>query len=96
VPYTTPDWYVNYDGLNVRYETSFGLSVSFDGKWSILVNVPTTLHVGSMCGMCGNNDNNPNNDLTMSNGSYVGNLPDAGNLVGDSYVVADSTRQDSS
>jgi hypothetical protein len=42
-----------------------------------------------MCGMCGNSDDNPDNDMTMANGVFVGNLPNAGNLVGDSYVVAD-------
>jgi von Willebrand factor type D domain len=83
---------MKYDGQYVRYDTIFGLSVAFDGQWSITVNVPTTLHVGQMCGMCGNNDNNADNDLTTADGTYVGNLPNAGNLVGDSYVVADPTQ----
>ena len=94
VPYTTPDWSIKYDGQNVRYQALFGLSVTFDGQWSITVNVPTTLYVGEMCGMCGNNDNNAENDLTMANGTYVGYLPNAGNLVGDSYVVPDPAQID--
>jgi von Willebrand factor type D domain len=89
VPYTTHEWTVSFDGLFVRYVTTFGLTVAFDGKWSICVNVPTALYIGGMCGMCGNNDNNANNDVTMSNGTYVGFLPNASNLLGDSYVIVD-------
>jgi hypothetical protein len=91
IPYTAENWNISYDGQYVRYAASVGLSVTFDGHWSITVEVPTTLHAGKMCGLCGNNDNDANNDVIMANETFADGLPDASNIVGDSYVVYDST-----
>ena len=74
-------------GTYVRYETKFGLRVE---KYShyVKVYVPGSENNG-VTGLCGNNDGNAENDLTLANGTYVGGLPNAVNLVGDSYIVYD-------
>jgi hypothetical protein len=76
-------------------ETTFGLVVEFDGRWVISVYV-SSLYAGKMCGLCGNNDNDPTNDLTLANGTYVGNWPNAVVVFGDSYVVDDPEQPDTS
>lgn len=90
--YVTPTYFVDYDGLTIRFEATLGLTVTFEGNYTIFVYIPTTMYQGQMCGLCGNNDNIPSNDMTLANGTYVGQLVNAGNLVGDSYVIPDPQR----
>ena len=95
VPYSTANYQVFYYGAYLRYETTFGLYVEFDGKWTGIVSVPST-YSGQMTGMCGNYDGKPNNDLTLTNGSYVG-LSGVGWIAfGDSWIVPDTEQADTS
>jgi zonadhesin len=89
IPYKEADFSVFYSGRKAYYVSSFGLTVTYDGAYRATVGVPPT-YAGKMCGLCGNYDGNPINDLTLPNGTYVGNLPNGANLFGDSYVVEDS------
>jgi hypothetical protein len=95
IPYIDADFKLFYNGPYAHYVASCGLSVDFDGDWSIIVNVPAEYN-GKMCGLCGNNDNNPNNDLTLANGTFVGNFENGANLFGDSYLVDDPENTDAS
>jgi hypothetical protein len=91
VPYNSVNraYSISYSGSYLRYETTFGLRVEFDGNTQVNVYVPSTYH-SNMYGFCGNNDGNSGNDLTLANGTYVGNKQNAVNLVGDSFVTYDS------
>lgn len=79
---------VSYLGRYILYSTPFGLSVEFDGFYTIFIYLPS-MYSGNMTGLCGNSDGNVTNDFTTSNGTYVGTDPDAANLLGDSYIIAD-------
>jgi von Willebrand factor type D domain len=87
VPYTSVNrvYSVRYSGSYLRFETTFGLRVEY-ANYRVNVYVPAAY---SMQGFCGNNDGIASNDLTLANGTYVGGLPGAPNLVGDSYIVYD-------
>jgi len=82
-------------GDYVRYTADIGLIVEFDGEWVIKVIIPGHYN-GKMCGLCGDSDGNPNNDLTTSNGTYVGDEPNGANIFGDSWVVEDPEQTDTS
>jgi hypothetical protein len=90
IPYKQSDKFkISYDGRRVQYDTPFGLSVSFDGFWTIVVSVPDS-YAGKMCGMCGNNDGDPSNDMTMKNGIFVGDMVNGKTLFGNSWIVNDT------
>ncbi|ELT90859.1 hypothetical protein CAPTEDRAFT_40659, partial [Capitella teleta] len=55
------------NGNYVRVMTDFGLAVENDGKWTALVKFPVDF-VGATEGLCGNNDENPDNDLLTRDG----------------------------
>lgn len=76
-------------GRLVHFETSFGLTVEFDGVWQLTVSIPKTEYRGVVFGLCGNNDNDTDNDWTTSLGVSVRGQPLADNLLGDSFVVPD-------
>jgi hypothetical protein len=95
IPYSTASYRIFYSGTRVRYETTFGLAVEYDGNWFIAVYVPS-VYAGKMGGLCGNNDNDPTNDLTLANGTYVGSLANGATVFGDSYVVKDPEQMDTS
>lgn len=93
LPHQGSDYQIFYSGRYVRFENLVGLSVEFDGYWIISVSVPP-VYKNLTCGMCGNYDDNPSNDLRLANGTDVGSNSNAGNLVGDSFVVADAEQPD--
>jgi von Willebrand factor type D domain len=93
IPYKSPTFHVYNDGTCVRCDVDFGLSVTFDGVWTITVSVPD-VYAGKMTGISGNNDEDPNNDLILANGTDVSNSTNAFNLVGDSYLVPDREQPD--
>ena len=95
LPYQGSNFIIYYTGLSVRFENTIGISVEFDGYWIIAVSIPPQ-YTSLTCEMCGNDDSNPDNDLVMKNGTDVGGNPNAGNLVGDSFVVVDSENTDNS
>jgi hypothetical protein len=94
LPYTDTGFVVTYYGGVVRYSTTFGLVVDFDGVWKITVTVPADLYSSYMCGVCGNLDGSSVNDYTLENGTYVGGRLDAGKLIGDSFVDINTEETD--
>jgi len=89
LPYTSRNgtYTVRYSGSYARYDTKFGLRVERSG-YTFIVYVPGSAN-GRMTGLCGNNDGNATNDITLANGTYVGNRPNGPTLVGDSYIIYD-------
>ncbi|XP_071240417.1 IgGFc-binding protein-like [Salvelinus alpinus] len=65
-------------------ETHFGLTVSFDWSGEVRVKVPSTYH-NAICGLCGNLNDNPDDDLLLPNGKK----PMGPKEFGNSYWVAD-------
>ncbi|XP_055759032.1 IgGFc-binding protein-like [Salvelinus fontinalis] len=65
-------------------ETHFGLTVSFDWSGEVRVKVPSTYH-NAICGLCGNLNDNPEDDLLLPNGKK----PMSPKEFGNSYWVAD-------
>nr|XP_023659456.1 IgGFc-binding protein-like isoform X1 [Paramormyrops kingsleyae] len=58
---------VHKSGWNAVVKTDFNLTVSFDWNAAVSVTLPST-YVGAVCGLCGNYNNKPQDDLTMKNG----------------------------
>ncbi|CAI5781335.1 IgGFc-binding protein-like [Podarcis lilfordi] len=54
-------------------KTDFGLTVAFDWNTNAKVTVPST-YANAVCGLCGNNNLNPNDDLTMKDGSHASSI----------------------
>ncbi|KAM4652646.1 IgGFc-binding protein-like [Discoglossus pictus] len=52
--------------------TDFDLTVNFDWSSSVSVTIPST-YANAVAGLCGNNNKNPNDDLTMKNGKTAAN-----------------------
>ena len=94
LPYTSRNgtYTVRYSGSFARYDTKFGLRVERSG-YTFIVYVPGSAN-GRMTGLCGNNDGNATNDITLANGTYVGNRPNGPTLVGDSYIIYDDENPD--
>lgn len=65
-------------------ETHFGLKVSFDWSSEVRVKVPSTYN-NAICGLCGNLNDNPDDDLLLPNGKK----PMSPKEFGNSYWVAD-------
>lgn len=65
-------------------KTEFDLTASFDWNSYVKVIVPNT-YTNAVCGLCGNNNLNPNDDLTMKDGSQTASIPQ----FGESWKVAD-------
>jgi von Willebrand factor type D domain len=81
------DYSVYKIGNFMRFITSFGLVVEFDGRSKVIVNVPPTYNNGRLTGICGNFDGIATNDATECNGrSYTGT---SANFFGDTCVVTD-------
>ena len=87
VPYCTDYYNVYHSGNFIRFQTTFGLAVEYDGSSTVNVYIPQTYRNG-MTGICGNFDGNAGNDLTMCNGhTYSGSPPEK---FGDVCVVNDT------
>ncbi|XP_016064626.1 PREDICTED: IgGFc-binding protein [Miniopterus natalensis] len=52
----------------------FGLRVNYDWDWLVEVMLPSSYH-GAVCGLCGNMDLDPNNDLTFPNLTLAPSIP---------------------
>uniref|UniRef100_H2RJX0 Fc gamma binding protein n=1 Tax=Takifugu rubripes TaxID=31033 RepID=H2RJX0_TAKRU len=63
-------WKVNVitqQGQNIIVQTDFGLKVLYNTVYYVEVIVPST-YQGKMCGLCGNNNNNPRDDFKLPSG----------------------------
>ncbi|XP_043539580.1 zonadhesin-like, partial [Chiloscyllium plagiosum] len=65
-------------GIYNVLETRFGLMVRFDGNHHLEIKLPNT-YFGKVCGMCGNFNNDPADELLMSNGLQGKNVTQFGN-----------------
>uniref|UniRef100_A0A673JYW8 VWFD domain-containing protein n=1 Tax=Sinocyclocheilus rhinocerous TaxID=307959 RepID=A0A673JYW8_9TELE len=72
-------------GWSAVVQTSFGLKVTFDWNSFATVTVPST-YMGAICGLCGNYNGNPEDDLTVRGMA----LPASGPMeIGASWSVAE-------
>ncbi|XP_060720764.1 alpha-tectorin-like [Tachysurus vachellii] len=58
---------VSSSGRNTFITTDFGLSVSYDGSWVVLITVPGN-YSGATCGLCGNFNGDSNDDFRLQSG----------------------------
>ncbi|KAM4703004.1 IgGFc-binding protein [Rhinophrynus dorsalis] len=65
-------------------KTDFDVTVTYDFNSYVAVTVPST-YVNALSGLCGNNNKNPNDDLTMKNGNMAANAAQ----FGDSWKVGE-------
>ncbi|XP_077193119.1 IgGFc-binding protein [Paroedura picta] len=61
---------IHSSGLNAVLQTSFGLQVTYDWNWHLTLSIPSSYHE-SMCGLCGNFNQNPADDMTYLNGTMA-------------------------
>uniref|UniRef100_H3AZ76 VWFD domain-containing protein n=1 Tax=Latimeria chalumnae TaxID=7897 RepID=H3AZ76_LATCH len=57
-------------GTHAIIQTNFGLQVAFNWKSRIAVKIPST-YAGAVCGLCGNFNGDPKDDLTMKDGQLA-------------------------
>ncbi|XP_006901006.1 PREDICTED: IgGFc-binding protein [Elephantulus edwardii] len=71
-------------GGDVVVTTAAGISLSFDGDSFVRLHVPAA-YAGALCGLCGNYNKNPKDDLQAVDGNpagwQVGGAPDCGECV---------------
>jgi von Willebrand factor type D domain len=88
IPQFGSDYSIYLIGYFMRFITSFGLVVEYDGSSKVIVNVPPTYNNGQLTGICGNFDGIAANDPTECNGqNYTGTTV---NSFGDACVVNDT------
>uniref|UniRef100_A0A914VFM1 Uncharacterized protein n=1 Tax=Plectus sambesii TaxID=2011161 RepID=A0A914VFM1_9BILA len=75
---------------SVTLETAFNLKVVFYDNWQLCVYVPDLPEThGHMCGLGGDMDGNPDNDLKMRNGTITDNAHEE--AFGDSWITTVNT-----
>ncbi|XP_074837548.1 IgGFc-binding protein-like [Carettochelys insculpta] len=62
-------------GLRALLQTDFGLGVTYNWDWHVVITLPSSYY-GVMCGLCGNFNRNPDDDMTSSNGTRVSSIVD--------------------
>lgn len=62
---------VYISGADVVVNTASGVSLAFDGDSFVRLRVPAA-YAGTLCGLCGNYNKNPNDDLTAVGGKPEG------------------------
>ncbi|XP_050786923.1 LOW QUALITY PROTEIN: IgGFc-binding protein-like [Gopherus flavomarginatus] len=60
-------------GLNAILQTDFGLQVSYDWNWHLIITLPSSYY-GAMGGLCGNFNQNRGDDMTSPNGTRVSSI----------------------
>ncbi|XP_048883722.1 IgGFc-binding protein-like [Brienomyrus brachyistius] len=65
-------------GQYVTLQTTFGLTVRWDGNHYAQISVPSS-YSEQMCGLCGDYDGNSNNDFKKPGGALAGNSDEFGN-----------------
>ncbi|KAH1179768.1 hypothetical protein KIL84_005818, partial [Mauremys mutica] len=68
---------VYYHGANVVLRTKFGLHISFDLNYYLAITVPKSYR-SQTCGLCGNYNGKPHDDLLRPNGHLARDLRDLG------------------
>ncbi|KAM4825775.1 IgGFc-binding protein [Thomomys bottae] len=70
--------YIYQRGSDVVIETDFGLQVAYDLSYNVRVTVPRKYYQ-QMCGLCGDYNGNPENDLQKPDGSQAASPNEFGN-----------------
>ncbi|XP_027475704.2 IgGFc-binding protein isoform X2 [Zalophus californianus] len=65
-------------GQDAVVRTDFGLTVTYNWNNRVIVKVPSS-YAGALCGLCGNFNGNPNDDLALRGGGQAGNALAFGN-----------------
>ncbi|KFW60843.1 IgGFc-binding protein, partial [Pygoscelis adeliae] len=68
-------------------QTDFGLQVTYDEDWAIMVAVPSS-YFGATCGLCGNFNEDTEDETTLSDGTQAASAVDEIQLA-DSWKVGD-------
>ncbi|XP_061452965.1 IgGFc-binding protein-like [Rhineura floridana] len=55
-------------GSSAVLQTDFGLQVTYDWNWHLVITLPSSYY-GATCGLCGNFNQNPGDDMTFLNGT---------------------------
>uniref|UniRef100_A0A674J5D4 VWFD domain-containing protein n=1 Tax=Terrapene triunguis TaxID=2587831 RepID=A0A674J5D4_9SAUR len=61
--------------LSTVLQTDFGLQIAHDKNWRVVITLPSSYY-GATCGLCGNFNQNPEDDMTSSNGTRVSSIMD--------------------
>lgn len=56
-------------------QTDFGLQVTYDEDWAIMVAVPSS-YFGATCGLCGNFNEDTEDETTLSDGTQAASVED--------------------
>ncbi|CAM5124515.1 unnamed protein product [Natator depressus] len=59
--------------LSTILQTDFGLQITYDKNWHVVITLPSSYY-GATCGLCGNFNQNPEDDMTSSNGTRVSSI----------------------
>lgn len=70
---------VTQQGQNIIVQTDFGLKVLYNTVYYVEVIVPST-YQKKMCGLCGNNNNEPNDDFELPNGGSTKDVDHFGKM----------------
>ncbi|XP_059522530.1 IgGFc-binding protein [Myotis daubentonii] len=65
-------------GQDVVIRTDFGLTITYDWNARVTAKVPGS-YAGALCGLCGNFNGNPDDDLALRGGGQADNALDFGN-----------------
>lgn len=68
---------VYQSGLSTTLETDFGLLVTYDGQHYASVSVPGS-YINATCGLCGNYNKDPEDDILRSDGRAATSVPELG------------------
>ncbi|XP_072317584.1 IgGFc-binding protein-like [Eucyclogobius newberryi] len=77
------DLKVYRSGKKAVVETTAGITLTFDWRSTVTVTLPSN-YQGAVCGLCGNYNGRPQDDLTMRNGQTAAN----GEELGESWLLA--------
>ncbi|XP_066575341.1 IgGFc-binding protein [Amia ocellicauda] len=60
-------------GLTAVLQTAFGLEVSYDWNWSLIIHLPSSYY-GSVCGLCGNYNGDLRDEMREPSGQAVSSV----------------------
>ncbi|XP_053255665.1 IgGFc-binding protein-like [Podarcis raffonei] len=60
-------------GTNAVLQTDFGLQVTYDWQWHLVITLPSSYY-GATCGLCGNFNQNPADDMVFLNGTKAASI----------------------
>ncbi|KAF7242403.1 IgGFc-binding protein [Varanus komodoensis] len=60
-------------GPSAVLQTEFGLQVTYDWKWHLVITLPSSYY-NATCGLCGNFNRDPRDDMALPNGTMVSSV----------------------